>query len=58
MNVKFFEIGGIGAFQICDYKPIIQEYSIIDPEKFTYKNINEAIEKLDIILINLTRDIF
>lgn len=46
VNVKFFEIGGIGAFQICDYKPIIKEYSTIDPEKFTYKNINEAIEKI------------
>lgn len=46
VNVKFFEIGGIGAFQICDYKPIIKEYSVIDPEAFTYKNINEAIEKI------------
>jgi spore maturation protein CgeB len=46
VNVKFFEIGGIGAFQICDYKPIIKEYSMIDPEKFTYKNISEAVEKI------------
>jgi spore maturation protein CgeB len=46
VNVKFFEIAGMGAFQICDYKPIIKEYSAIDPEKFTYKNINEAIEKI------------
>ncbi|GAA4151357.1 hypothetical protein GCM10022217_05130 [Chryseobacterium ginsenosidimutans] len=46
VNVKFFEIAGIGGFQICDYKPIIKEYSVIDPEKFTYKNIYEAIEKI------------
>ena len=44
VNVKFFEISGIGGFQICDYKPIIKEYSKIDVEKFTYKNINEAYE--------------
>lgn len=41
-NVKFFEIGGIGAFQICDYKPVLQEYTEIDVAKFTFKNINEA----------------
>jgi spore maturation protein CgeB len=27
VNCKFFEIYGIGAFQICDYRPIINEYS-------------------------------
>ncbi len=45
-NAKFFEINGIGGFQICDYKPILQEYSIVDIEKFTYKNIGEACEKI------------
>lgn len=50
VNVKFFEIAGIGAFQLCDYKPVIQEYSVIDPEKFTFKNINEAIEKINYYL--------
>lgn len=44
VNVKFFEISGIGGFQICDYKPIIKEYSKIDIEKFTFKNIEEAYE--------------
>ncbi|MDM1042799.1 MULTISPECIES: CgeB family protein [Empedobacter] len=43
-NVKFFEIAGIGGFQICDYKETLQEYSVLDVKDFTYKNINEAIE--------------
>lgn len=43
-NVKFFEIAGIGGFQICDYKPVLKEYSSIPIEQFTYKTIGEAIE--------------
>jgi len=43
-NVKFFEIFGIGGFQICDYKPVLKEYSAISLEKFTFKSIGEAIE--------------
>ncbi|WP_417939612.1 CgeB family protein [Flavobacterium sp. RS13.1] len=43
-NVKFFEIAGIGGFQICDYKTVLQEYSKINVEKFTYKSIGEAID--------------
>ena len=31
VNCKFFEILGIGGFQICDYRPIINEYSKVDP---------------------------
>lgn len=52
VNVKFFEIAGIGGFQICDYKPTIEEYSIIAPEKFTFKNINEAIDLINYYLNN------
>ena len=43
-NVKFFEVAGIGGFQICDYKPILEDYSIIPVEKFTYNSIGEAVE--------------
>jgi len=43
-NVKFFEISGIGGFQICDYKPVLEEYSKIPVEQFTYKSIGEAID--------------
>ncbi|MFC6098065.1 glycosyltransferase [Flavobacterium qiangtangense] len=49
-NVKFFEIGGIGAFQICDYKAVLEEYSIIDVEKFTFKNIHEAADLIKFYL--------
>lgn len=52
VNAKFFEIAGIGGFQICDFKAAISEYSIIAPEKFTYKNINEAIDLINYYLIN------
>lgn len=51
-NVKFFEIYGIGGFQICDYKPTLHEYSTIDVEKFTYKTIGEAVEKIEYYLQN------
>ena len=44
VNCKFFEIAGTGAFQICDYRPTVDEYSIIPSSKFTYKSIDEAIE--------------
>lgn len=44
VNCKFFEIAGIGAFQICDYRPTVDEYSKIDSKKFTFKSIGEAIE--------------
>jgi spore maturation protein CgeB len=44
VNVKFFEIAGIGGFQICDYKPVLEGYSSIPVEEFTYKTIGESIE--------------
>ncbi len=43
-NVKYFEINGIGGFQICDYKPTLEEYSIVDTSKYTFKTIDEAID--------------
>lgn len=49
-NVKFFEIAGIGGFQICDYKPVLKEYSAIPVEQFTYKSIGEAIELINYYL--------
>jgi len=44
VNVKFFEISGIGGFQICDYKDAIKDYSVLDPKDFTFKTIDEAQE--------------
>lgn len=43
-NVKFFEIGGIGGFQICDYKSVLSEYTPISVDKFTYKTYKDAVE--------------
>lgn len=51
-NVKFFEIYGIGGFQICDFKPSIEEYSAVDVEKFTFKSIGEAVDKIKHFLDN------
>jgi len=50
VNAKFFEINGIGGFQICDYKQSIENYSPIDPQEFTYNNINEAIDLINFYL--------
>lgn len=46
VNCKFFEISGIGAFQICDYRPIISEYSNVDVTKFTFKTIGDAVDMI------------
>lgn len=43
-NVKYFEIAGIGGFQICDYKNVLEEYSCIDVLKYTFKSVDEAAE--------------
>lgn len=50
VNAKFFEIAGIGGFQICDYKPTVDEYTGICAEKFTYKCIEQAIELINYYL--------
>ena len=44
VNVKLFEIYGIGGFQICDYKPTLDEYTKVEAKKFTYKTIDDAID--------------
>ena len=42
VNNKFFEINGAGAFQICDYKPILHDLLPIDPSKVSFNTIEEA----------------
>lgn len=46
VNVKFFEIMGIGAFQLCDYKKVIDDLCVVPAEKFTFRNIHEGVEKI------------
>ncbi len=50
VNNKFFEINGVGAFQICDYKPILHELLPIDPKIVSFKNLDEAIKKIKYFL--------
>lgn len=50
VNCKFFEIAGIGAFQICDYRSSVHEYSKVDPAKFTFRGIDEAIDLIKFYL--------
>ncbi|MEZ8316942.1 CgeB family protein [Vibrio splendidus] len=42
VNNKFFEVNGTGAFQICDYKPILHDLLPIKPELVSFKNIEQA----------------
>lgn len=44
VNVKFFEIMGIGAFQICDYKEVIKDLSNVPTEAFTFRSAAEAVD--------------
>ena len=50
VNNKFFEINGSGAFQICDYKPMLHDLLPIDPTKVSFKNVDEAINLIDYYL--------
>lgn len=45
-NQKYFEINGIGAFQLCDYKPTLDEYTGVPTERVTYRTMTEAIDKI------------
>jgi spore maturation protein CgeB len=46
VNVKYFEINGIGGFQLCDYKPVLKEYSPIDPARYSFTSTRQAIDLL------------
>lgn len=45
-NQKYFEINGIGAFQLCDHKPTLDDYSGIPTERVTFGTITDAIDKI------------
>lgn len=47
VNCRFFEASGCGAFQLCDYRPILHELLPIDPELISFRNTNEGIEKIN-----------
>ena len=52
VNNRFFETNGCGAFQISDYRPILNEILPIDPEKVSFKTIDDAIDKMKYYLDN------
>jgi spore maturation protein CgeB len=46
VNQKYFEINGIGGFQICDFKPTLEEYCPVTCKMTSFSFISEAIEKI------------
>jgi len=50
VNCKFFEVNGIGAFQISDFKSIMNEYMNIDAKRVSFDTIDEAVEKIKYFL--------
>ena len=52
VNNKFFEVTGCGAFQICDYQPILEDLLPIDPTLISFRTIGEAEEKIKFYLKN------
>jgi spore maturation protein CgeB len=46
VNNKFFEINGVGAFQLCDYSKILHDILPIDPEKVSFKTSDELKSKI------------
>lgn len=52
VNNKFFEVSGAGAFQICDYKPILNKILPIDPKLVSYNSVDEALKLIQYYLNN------
>lgn len=46
VNQKYFEINGIGGFQLCDYKPTVDAYTGVPADLVTYQTMNDAIDKI------------
>lgn len=46
VNCKYFEINGMGGFQICDFKNILEEYSPVHPFRYSFNSTDQAIELL------------
>ncbi|GAB3572184.1 hypothetical protein GCM10027578_31890 [Spirosoma luteolum] len=43
-NQKYFEINGIGGFQLCDHKDTLDSYSAVPAEQVTFRSMAEAID--------------
>jgi len=46
VNARFFETNGSGAFQLSDYRHILNDLLPIDPELVSFRSIDEAVEKI------------
>lgn len=46
VNQNYFEINGIGAFQLSDYKPTVDDYTGVPAEQVTYRTMDDAIDKI------------
>ncbi len=55
VNNKFFEINGIGGFQLCDYKDTLKDILPLDPQLVSFKSIVEAEELVLYYLSNPTK---
>lgn len=52
VNNRFFEVNGSGAFQLSDYRPILNDLLPINPELVSFKNIDEGIDKIKYYLVH------
>lgn len=50
VNNKFFEVNGVGAFQLSDYKKILHEILPVDPKKVSFKNTCDLNNKIKYFL--------
>ena len=46
VNQKYFEINGIGGFQLCDAKPVIANYTAVPADDVTFHSLTDAIDKI------------
>lgn len=51
-NMRLFEVTGVGSLLFTDWKKNISDFFVEDKEIITYKNYNEAIEKIKWLLSN------
>ena len=54
VNCRFFEVNGSGAFQLSDYRPVLQDLLPIDSSLVSFKTIDEGIEKIKYYLVHDT----
>ena len=46
VNCRFFEVNGAGAFQLSDYRPVLNDLLPVDPELVSFRSIDDGIEKI------------